>query len=278
MFGPNSGIRVIGHRGAAGVAPENTIKAIEHGIAGGAQALEVDLHVATCGTLVTIHDDTLDRTTNGSGPVERLDIQQLQALDAGFQFTSDHGSSYPYRGTDIRIPTLDAVAEAGGDLPMILEVKTSGAGRALASWLQGRSDGDRFLVGGFDRAAVAPAASVARWQCATEQDLKRFVLLGKLGISTRVRQEITAFMVPVRQGALRIVTRRFIRHAHDAGIGVYVWTVNRPTEMRALLDLGVDGLISDIPARVRRITNERDAAGLGLKPTAQAVATARKSD
>ena len=259
MFGPNSGIRAIGHRGAAGVAPENTIEAIEHGLAGGADALEVDVHLATCGTLVTIHDDTLDRTTDGSGPVERLDLLQLQALDAGFLFTADQGLSYPYRGAGIRIPTLDEAAEAAGDLPMIIEVKSPGAGRALAKWLEGRSDPDRFLVGGFDHVAVAPAAAAARWQCATRKDLKPFVLLGILGLSPRVRPEITAFMVPVRKGLLRIVTRRFVRRAHDLGIGVYVWTVNRPTEMRALFELGVDGLISDVPARVRRVIAERSA-------------------
>lgn len=260
MFGPNSGIRAIGHRGAAGVAPENTIEAIEHGLAGGADAIELDVHVAACGTLVAIHDDTLDRTTDGSGPVEQLNLQQLRALDAGFRFTPDHGLSYPYRRAGIRIPTLDEAAEAGGDLPMIIEVKSSGAGRALATWLEGRSDLDRFLVGGFNHAAVAPAAAAARWRCATRQDLKPFVLRGKLGLSPRVSPEITAFMVPVRKGMLRIVTRRFVRRAHDLGIGVYVWTVNRPADMRALLDLGVDGLISDIPARVRRIAAESSAA------------------
>ena len=260
MFGPNSGIRAIGHRGAAGVAPENTVEAIEHGLRGGADALELDVHVATCGTLVVIHDDRLDRTTDGSGPVEQFDLQQLRAFDAGFHFTADRGLSYPYRGAGVRIPTLDEAAEAAGDLPMIIEVKSSGAGLALAGWLNGRSDADRFLVGGFDYAAVAPAAAAARWQCATRQDLKPFILLGKLGLSSRVRPEITAFMVPVRKGMLRIVTARFIRRAHGLGIGVYVWTVNRPSDMRALLDLGVDGLISDVPARVRRIAEESSAA------------------
>ena len=259
MFGPNSGIRVIGHRGAAGVAPENTTKAIEHGFGGGADAIELDVHVAACGTLVAIHDDTLDRTTDGSGPVEQLDLQQLRVFDAGFRFTPDRGLSYPFRGAGVCIPTLDEAAEAAGDLPMILEVKSVGSGRALAAWLKGRSDLDRFLVGGFDHAAVAPAAAASRWQCATRQDLKPFVLLGKLGLSPRVSPEITAFMVPVRQGALRIVTRRFVRRAHDLGVGVYVWTVNRPVDMRGLLDLGVDGLISDVPARVRRVVAERYA-------------------
>lgn len=265
MFGPNSGIRAIGHRGAAGVAPENTIEAIEHGLASGSDAIEIDVHVAICGTLVAIHDDTLDRTTEGSGPVEQLDLKQLRALDAGFRFTPDRGLTYPYRGVGVRIPTLDEAAEAAGDLPMIIEVKSVGAGRSLAAWLRRRSDLDRFLVGGFDHAAVAPAATAARWQAATRQDLKSFVLLGKLGLSPRVRPEITAFMVPIRQGALRIVTRRYVRRAHNLGIGVYVWTVNRPTEMRALLDLGVDGLISDVPARVRRVIAERAAAPVAVE-------------
>ena len=278
MFGPNSGIRVIGHRGAAGVAPENTIESIQHGLAGGADAIEVDVHVATCGTLVTIHDDTLDRTTNGSGPVEQLDLTQLRALDAGFLFTPDHGLSYPDRGTGVRIPTLDAAVEAAGNLPMIIEVKSPGAGRALATWLNGRDDRDRFLVGGFDHAAVAPAAAAARWQCATRKDLKPFVLLGKIGVPQKVRPEITAFMGPVRKGALRIVTKRFVHRAHALGIGVYVWTVNRPAEMRALFDLGVDGLISDVPARVRRVNAERSAPGGDRISSTFTLATEHYSD
>jgi len=262
MFGPGSEIRVIGHRGAAAVAPENTVESIEHAVAGGTDAIEVDVHIATCGTLVAVHDDTLERTTDGAGRVEAHDLVSLRQLDAGYEFTPDFGRSYPFRGQGIRIPTLDEAAEAAGSLPMIIEVKTVGAGRALAGWLGLRSDADRFLVGGFDRAAVAPAAEVATWQCANTSDLRPVVLLGKLGIRRTVRPEITAFMVPVREKGLRVVTRRFVRQAHDLGVGVYVWTVNRPDEMRSLLDLGVDGLISDAPARVRRILAERSAAGI----------------
>jgi len=207
-------------------------------------------------------------TPSKSTPVEQLDLAQLQALDAGFRFTPDHELSFPYRRTGTRIPTLDAAVEAAGNLPMIIEIKSPGAGRALAEWLSRRNDRDRFLVGGFDHASVAPAATVARWQCATRKDLKPFVLLGKLGLSASIRSEITAFMVPVRKGALRIVTKRFVETAHAHEVGVYVWTVNRPTEMRALFELGVDGLISDVPARVRRVIAERSASGSdrGLGP------------
>lgn len=260
MFGPGSEIRIIGHRGAASVAPENTVESIERGVLGGADAIEVDVHVTACGTLVTIHDDTLDRTTNGTGEVEVNDLPALRRLDAGYGFTPDFGRSYPFRDQGIRIATLDEAVEAADGLPMVIEVKTAGAGLALADWLRQRHDRDRFLVGGFEAAAVAPAAEVATWQCAHEKDLKTLILLGKIGIRRPARPEITAFMVPIREKGLRVVTGRFVQQAHDLGVGVYVWTVNRPDEMRTILDLGVDGLISDVPARVRRILAERSVA------------------
>lgn len=266
MYAAGSRIRIIGHRGAGGVAPENTVVAMEHGIEAGSDALEVDVHVTSDGHLVTIHDDTVDRTTDGAGPVEAMSLAQLRELDAGYRFTPDMGRTFPFRDRGIRIPTLDEVVEAGGELPMIIEVKSPDAGRALGDWLRARRAGgpddlERFIVGGFDRAAVAPAADAADWQCATRRDLIPFVLLGKLGIRAPLRREIDAVMLPIRKGPLRLVTRRFIRQAHARDLGVFVWTVNRPDVMRRLLDLGVDGLISDVPARVRRVLAERIATG-----------------
>lgn len=266
MFAAGSRIRIIGHRGAAGVAPENTVAAVEHGIQAGSDAVEVDVHVTTDGQLVTIHDDTVDRTTDGTGPVEAMSLARLRGLDAGHRFTPDLGRTFPFRDRGIRIPTLDEMVEAAGGLPMIIEVKSREAGRALGEWLRARRSGgpddlERFIVGGFDRAAVAPAAAEADWQCATRRDLVPFVLLGKLGIRPPLRREIDAAMLPIRKGPLRLVTRRFVHQAHARELGVFVWTVNRPDVMRRLLDLGVDGLISDVPARVRRVLAERAAAG-----------------
>ena len=271
MFGSGSGIRVIGHRGAAGVAPENTLAAIEHGILAGSNALEVDVHVTTDGHLVVIHDDTVDRTTEDSGLVEAMTLSEIKRLDAGHRFTPDHGRTFPFRGEGLRIPTLDEAVAAAGDLPLIVEVKSPGAGRALGDWLRtrrqdaptGPDDLDRFIVGGFEKDAVAPAAAEARWQCATRRDLVPFILAGKVGLRWPMRPAIDAIMLPIRKGPLRLVTRRFVRRARAGGLGVFVWTVNRPDVMRALFDLGVDGLISDVPARVRRVLDERRAHGAG---------------
>lgn len=266
MFHAGSDIRIIGHRGAAGVAPENTIVAIEAGVRAGAQAIEIDVRLSADGHLVTIHDETCGRTSNLAGTVAEMTLQEIRRVDAGYGFTPDRGRSFPFRGTGVRVPTLDEAVEAADDLPMVLEVKSPPAGRALANWLRarraGRADVDRFIIAGFERAAVAPAAEAASRQCATRADLVPFILLGKLGIGGPLREEIDAIMLPIRKGPLRLVTRRFVRQAHRRGVGVFVWTVNRPSVMRELLDLGVDGLISDCPARVRRILDERRALGI----------------
>lgn len=98
------------------------------------------------------------------------------------------------------------------------------------------------------------------------------MLLWKLGIPRRLAPDVAAAMVPVRKGLVRVVTRGFVRRCHESGVGVHVWTVNRPDEMRALLELGVDGLISDFPAIARRIVEEYQAHGMagapGLEPAA----------
>ncbi len=262
MFGHGSSIRIIGHRGAAGVAPENTLVSFERGVLGGAQAIEMDVHLAASGELVVFHDPTVDRTTDGSGPAEAMSLARLQQLDAGYRFTLDHGRSFPFRESGVRIPTLDQAVEACGELPLIIEVKSAAAGLALGEWLREHPARSRILVGGESARDSAPAIEAALYNCATADDLRPTVLLSKIGLRRGLPGKVSAAMVPVRSHGLRIVTQGFVRRTHQAGQGVFVWTVNQPQEMRRLFDLGVDGLISDFPAILRRIVNER----LALEP------------
>ena len=132
MFGPGGDIRIIGHRGARGVAPENTVASIRHAVEVGAQAIEIDLHASKDEELVVIHDSTVDRTTDGTGPVDQYTLDELRKLDAGYRFTADEGQTFAFRGQGVQIPALDEAMEAIGDLPAILEVKSAAAGRLLA--------------------------------------------------------------------------------------------------------------------------------------------------
>lgn len=262
LFGPDTDVRAVGHRGAAAVAPENTLPGFRHAAEVGADGVELDLQCTRDGEPVVIHDETVDRTTDGTGGVEKLTLEELKKLDAGHGYTPDRGRSHPYRGRGVRIPTLDEVAEATGHLPMIVEVKSRRAGRALARWLEeeGSDHRDRIVVGGFDPGEVAPAARAARWRCAYQDELLPFVLLGKIGLGgLNSPPDADAAMVPEKRWGIRVVSSGFCRRAHREGMGVFVWTVNRPDRMRRLLDRGVDGLVSDAPGRVRRVLEEREA-------------------
>ncbi len=256
---------MIGHRGAGGCAPENTLSAIRHAVRAGADAVEVDLHATADGRLVLLHDDTVDRVTGGTGPVESMTLEEVRRLDAGHAFTPDRGRTHPFRDVGVRIPTLEEAMEAAGRLPIVAEVKTERAGEALrCSLAAGDVDPGRLLVGGFRRAAVDPAARVAAWRCATEEELRPWILLSacRAGFLPAARAPaVDAVMVPERRGLFRIVTGRFLRLAHRRGIGVHVWTVNEPADMRRLFALGVDGLISDFPGRARRVLDGMLARG-----------------
>jgi len=262
LFGPGSPIRVIGHRGAAAFAPENTLPSFAHALEVGADAVELDLHMSTDGELMVIHDATLDRTTDGSGPVEGRTREELQRFDAGHGFTPDRGATHPFRGQGLRIPTLSEVLEAVGDLPVVAEIKSLQAGRAMGRWLRKTSKRERILVGGFNREEVDPAGREARWRCAYQDELRSFVLAGKIGLEGLFAPKVVdAAMVPEKRGPIRIVSRRWVGQAHAHDIGVFVWTVNHPDDMRRLFDWGVDGLVSDAPGRVRRVLDERAAEG-----------------
>lgn len=267
FFGPRTGGSAdrrplaIGHRGAAGAAPENTLPALEHARDVGADAVEFDLQVTRDGRLVLLHDPTVDRTTDGSGEIGALPLAEVRRLDAGHAFTPDRGRSFPFRGRGVRVPTLEEALEVLDGLPAVAEVKSAEAGARLAAFLRERPEAARrLIVGGFERAAAGPAAREARWRGAWQEELTPYVLLGKVGLAGLAVPDADAAMVPERKGLVRIPTPRFVRRAHRDGIGVHVWTVNRPDRMRALLDAGVDGILSDFPARALRIALERTAA------------------
>ncbi len=258
LFGPGSPVRVIGHRGAAAFAPENTLPSFEHAVEVGADGVELDVHCSADGHLMVIHDPTLERTTDGTGAVEDRTLEELRAFDAGYGFTADHGATYPFRGQGVRIPTLEDVLDTIGDLPVVTEIKSVRAGQAMGEWLQRSQARERILVGGFHRKEVEPAGRHARWRCTYQEELRGYVLMGKIGLGRFFAPDgVDAAMVPEKHTGLRIVSRGFIRRAHADGIGVFVWTVNRPDDIRKLLDWGVDGLVSDAPGRVRRVLDER---------------------
>jgi glycerophosphoryl diester phosphodiesterase len=240
---------VFAHRGGALRAPENTMPAIDNGLALGADGLEIDVQLSADGIPVVIHDRTLDRTTDRTGPVNGMTAAELARVDAGFHFTID--GTYPFRGQGIGITTLDAVLSKHRDTRIILEMKGGEPelARAVGASIRRAAAVDRICVGSFYRASIdtiraehpevvtSASQPEARWTL--HRSWVRWPWIGE--------RPYVAFQVPERVGRLRVVTPSFIRQVHQEGQVLQVWVVNERADIHRLFDWGVDGIISDVP-------------------------------
>lgn len=254
--------RRFAHRGASGSAPENTLPAFEIAAEAEMDGFELDIHRTADGEIVVIHDPTLDRTTDGRGPVSQRSLSELKRLDAGYRFTPDDGRTYPWRGRGVSIPTLGEVCEAFPQMPLIVEIKQVDPAleEDLARLLQSSKAADRTLVFSLDQEPVDRYRELHPEQATGfgPDDVAEF--LRRIGSASweGYRPAGVAFAVPVQWRGTQVVSAPFVEAAHRHGCEVFVWTVNDPREMRRLLDLGVDGLISDHPDRLARVVAERE--------------------
>jgi glycerophosphoryl diester phosphodiesterase len=250
------------HRGGAALAPENTLPAYENGLRYGADALELDIHNTRDGEIVVFHDDTLDRTTDGSGPLAALTLDELRRLDAGFRFTTDGGQTYPWRGKGVTISTLREVFERFPQTRINIEMKVNDAEgeRRLARLLLDNGWGDWALVGSFHTDALQRFRALCEGHIATSASASetRNFLLGVLVRQTqRMRPTYDALQVPEVYRGIRVVSPTSIRLAHGLGLDVHVWTVDDREAMERLLDWGVDGLMSDRPDTLAQVYRAR---------------------
>jgi glycerophosphoryl diester phosphodiesterase len=241
------------HRGGSALAPENTLPAFEQGVAFGADALELDIQTTREGEIVVIHDPTVDRTTNGAGPVASYTLEELRRLDAGYRFSPDGGQTYPYRGQGIAIPTMREVFERFPTLRVNIDLKESSPERERRLWalIQEYQAEDRVLVAsGEIHLAIVRFRQLSAGRVATsasEAEIRRFFYACKARVTRWLRPPYDALQVPELHGRIRIVSPTFIAAAHRLGLDVHVWTVDERGAMERLLALGVDGLMTDRP-------------------------------
>lgn len=241
------------HRGGSGLAPENTLPAFERGLALGADALELDIQTTRDGEIVVIHDQAVDRTTNGAGPVAGYTLEELRSLDAGYRFTPDSSQSYPYRGQGIVIPTLREIFERFPNTRVNLDLKESSLEREQRLWelIQEYEAYDRVLVAsGEIHQAIIRFRRLSAGRVATsasEAEIRWFFYATRLHAARWLRPSYDALQVPESYRGIRIVSPAFVQAAHRLGIDVHVWTVDVRGAMERLLALGVDGLMTDRP-------------------------------
>ena len=243
---------VIGHRGNRAHAPENTIESLAQAVAAGADAIEFDGRVTAEGIPVVHHDPTLTRTTNGRGEIARKTFAELRELDAGGNFTTDGGKTFPYRGKGHRIPSFDEVLEAFPSTPLLIEIKTPLAAVGVRSAIERHKADDRCLVDSFSRDALRVFANSEIAYGASSGDVAR--LMREVIVGTRVTPlNYRALCVPLSYYGLPLPVRRFARVAPRFNCRVHVWTINSTAVAKDLWSNGVNGIITDDPALMLRL-------------------------
>jgi glycerophosphoryl diester phosphodiesterase len=228
----------IAHRGASGAFPENTVCAFRAAIDAGAEMCELDVQLSRDGAIVVIHDETVERTTDGKGEVAELTLEELKRLDAGAKFKGG-----PFKGA--QIPTLDEVfSVTSGKCGLNIELKAGGLEHQVAQIMQARNALADSIVSSFD------------WEYLKNiQQLHFNIRVGLLAEEKPVDLMMNA--VAMRAHSINprwdMVTSDLCKAAHERGLKVYTWTVDADARMRALIACGVDGIMTNYPERLRKV-------------------------
>lgn len=242
------------HRGGAACWPENTLSAFRGALAVGCNYLETDLRTSRDGHIVVFHDEWLERTTNGRGRVSEHTLAELKQLDAGYHFSPD-GQGFPARGQGVTIPTFEELVELSSEARFNVEIKQAEPPlvEALWSFIERRGLHERVLVAAEYDPLVQAFRRVSHGRVATSagrDECLKFWLASRLGAERWLDIGYQALQIPVSVKRLRFLTPRLLGAAHRRGLHVHVWTINDSDEMHALVAMGVDGIMSDYPARL----------------------------
>lgn len=253
---------IIGHRGASGSAPENTIASFDLALAQGAEAFELDVRISADGVPVVFHDPTLDRTTGEPGTVQTRTAAELAQLDAGATYSAD-GLTYPFRGQGVGVPTLAEILRRYPDTPLLIELKEVAAAAPVQDAIRAAGATDRVVVASFLAGALDPFPSPPFLIGASRRDILRHYLRSGIGLGPRRGDTPRCYAVPVRyKDLIPVPTGRFVAAARRAGRPVHVWTVNDIETAERLWDLGCAGMITNYPALLLEARNRRFGAPL----------------
>lgn len=265
----------IAHQGGEAEAPSSTMYALQRAVGLGVDALELDVHATADGHLVVLHDPTVDRTTNGRGAVADMTLGQVRQFDAAHWFVPGvgvaHGrgaQDYPLRGiatgakqpppgftaADFTIPALADVFAAFPDTLINLDIKATAPQvkpyeQTLADLIATYDRSDITMVASFSDAALRSYRSWAPegWTSASPEEVLRFWQAVNEGRPIETGVPYSALQVPDVYGDVAVVSEPFVAAAHSDGLAVHVWTIDDPLTMRRLLDLGVDGVVTNRP-------------------------------
>lgn len=274
----------IAHQGGEIEAPSNTMFAFKTALEKGAEVLELDVHATSDGEIVVIHDATVDRTTNGTGQVDEMTLDEIKELDAAHWFVPDCGtchdeteSAYAYRGfatgerpiprklreftpNDFKIPTLREVLEEFPDTFINIEIKATAPqtvpyeDKLAALLAEYERTNDTIVVSFLDHAVEVFKTLAPDVDTATGTGEAAFFWASTQGPAPGTQSpRHQALQVPIVFNGITVVTPEFVEKAHANGLAVHVWTINDRAEMEWLIEIGVDGIMTDRPTLLEKV-------------------------
>jgi glycerophosphoryl diester phosphodiesterase len=253
--------RLFAHRGASGEAPENTLVAFQRAVELGMSYAELDVHASRDGIVVVSHDATLERTTNGRGHIRELYLTELQTFDAGYHFSSDNGETFPFRATGVKIPTLIAVLESFPTLHLTIEIKQVDPPIEELVIAAVRSCGhEEHVILASEHDAVLARVRALAPEIASSfayGEVVEFIQRVTTNQLSDYRPPGQALQIPPEFQGIPLVTAQTVAAAHALNCEMHVWTIDDPLEMEQLLDLDVDGIMSNFPGRLLEVVRRR---------------------
>ncbi len=261
-------VRLCAHRGGKGLWPESTLLAYrEVSKHFPSVLLEGDARLTADGHIVLMHDDTVDRTTNGQGAVAQFTLAEIKALDAGYRFTQDDGKSFPYRGQGITVPTFEEALQTLPDAVFLIELKRGSAlPEAMIALLRRMNATQRVILASFHEALLQVVRKTAPEiaTCFTFGSGIRMLQALRDGDWAAYTPEDLLLALPDELEQRYALTAEEIRAIQAKGVLVQVHTVNRHDEMVRLLELGVDSIITDYPDVLAEVLAQIDRPSQGL--------------
>lgn len=245
---------VIAHQGGDGVWPGDTMYAFAKAVEIGANVFEMDAHLTKDGQIVLMHDENVDRTTDGTGLIEDLTLPELRQLDAAYKWSNDDGETFPYRGQGIQVPILEELFQNFPQMRYVIEIKLTQnpIDKPLCDLIRKYGMQDKVVIASFHDEAMQNFRSTCPEVAtsASRGEVTRFVLLGKVFLSGLVAPQYQSIQPPYDPSEsmnIPIMTKRFISQAHAKNLAVEPWTVDNPQLMKQYIEWGVDGIMTDRP-------------------------------
>ncbi|HLO10729.1 MAG TPA: glycerophosphodiester phosphodiesterase [Pseudoneobacillus sp.] len=257
---------VIAHQGGELLAPSNTLTAFMQAANLGVDVIETDIHITKDGHLVTIHDPSVDRTTNGKGMVNELTLNELQELDAGYHF-KDLNGDLSYRGKGIYIPSLDEVfAALPPKMKMVIEIKDDNPSNRITEiskklWtlIQEYDKEDQVIVASFDQNVIKQFEKISDGKVALsagEDEIRKFVIYKKLFLANLYKPNADVFQIPTEASSFNLTSPSIIKEAKRRNVNIQYWTIDDKKTMRSLIEDGADGIITNRPDLMLEVLKE----------------------